>query len=156
MIKRVKKDCIVFYGAVNAEKHSAFDHVISYNLLNDKTYLLKNADLTAQAAVGIAVPVLPTTPFLLLAAFFYARSSQRFHDALLGNRLFGSYIRNYVERRGMTRRSKVATLALLWLGIGLAATFATDILAMRLTLLLIAAGVTLHILTLRTAETTPH
>ena len=102
--------------------------------------------------VGIAVPVLPTTPFLLLAAFFYARSSQRFHDSLLSNRVVGSYIRNYVEGRGMTPRSKVATLILLWLGIALTVAFATDIFALRLILLLIAAGVTVHILTLKTAE----
>ena len=103
-------------------------------------------------AFGIVVPVLPTTPFLLLAAFFYARSSQRFHDSLLSNRVVGSYIRNYVEGRGMTPRSKVATLILLWLGIALTVAFATDIFALRLILLLIAAGVTVHILTLKTAE----
>jgi len=104
-------------------------------------------------AVGIAVPVLPTTPFLLLAAFFYARSSPRFHDALLGNRVVGNYIRNYVERRGMTLRSKVATISFLWLGIVLAAIFATDNPAVRITLLLVAIGVTTHILTLKTADT---
>lgn len=102
-------------------------------------------------AVGIAVPVLPTTPFLLLAAFFYARGSQRFHDALLANRVVGSYIRNYVEGRGMTLRSKVATLGLLWLGITLAASFATDSPILRTALLSIAVGVTIHIMALRTA-----
>ena len=102
-------------------------------------------------AVGLAVPVLPTTPFLLLAAFFYARSSQRFHDALLSNRVVGSYIRNYVEGRGMTLRSKVATLGLLWLGISLTAAFATDSSVLRTALLTVAVGVTIHIVTLKTA-----
>jgi len=103
-------------------------------------------------AIGIAVPVLPTTPFLLLAAFFYARSSQRFHDALLGNRLIGSYIRNYVERRGMTLRSKIGTVCLLWTGMALTVAFATDSPSVRITLILVAVAVTTHIVTLKTAE----
>ncbi len=53
------------------------------------------------AVVGIFVPILPTTPFLLLAAVCYARSSQRFLAWLLTNRWFGSYIKNYREGRGI-------------------------------------------------------
>jgi uncharacterized protein len=104
-------------------------------------------------AVGIIVPVLPTTPFLLLAAACYTRGSQRLYTALLHNRLVGSYLRNYLEGRGMTRRSKVWTLSLLWLGITLAAAFATESLLVRMLLAAVLAGVTIHILTIGTART---
>ena len=115
-------------------------------------FLAAGTGCVGVGAIGIAVPVLPTTPSLLLAAFFYARSSQRFHDALLGNRLVGTYIRNYVERRGMTLRSKVGTLCLLWAGIILTAVFATDSPSVRTTLLVVAVAVSTHIVTLKTAE----
>jgi len=97
------------------------------------------------AFLGILLPVLPTTPFLLLAAFFFARSSDRFLHWLLNNRLFGSYIRNYREGRGMTLRNKVFTLSLLWLTILLTVIFAIDALWLRLLLIGIASGVTIHI-----------
>ncbi|MGD2064395.1 MAG: YbaN family protein [Nitrospirota bacterium] len=63
------------------------------------------------AAVGIALPGLPTTPFLLLAAACFARSSERFYQWLLGNRVFGPMIRDWRETRSMSRRSKAIALA---------------------------------------------
>jgi uncharacterized membrane protein YbaN (DUF454 family) len=102
--------------------------------------------------VGIFVPVLPTTPFLLLAAACYARSSQRFHSWLLNNKWFGSYIRNYLERKGITLRAKIITLSLLWITIGVSAAFAVETLALKLILGIIAIGVSIHILSLRTLK----
>ena len=55
-------------------------------------------------ALGIFLPLLPTTPFLLLAAACYARSSQRFYDWLLNNKYLGQYITGYVQRRGYPLR----------------------------------------------------
>jgi len=102
--------------------------------------------------IGIFVPVLPTTPFLLLAAACYARSSRRFHSWLLNNKLFGSYIRNYLERKGITLRAKIITLSLLWITIGVSVAFAVEILALKLILVIIATGVSVHILSLRTLK----
>lgn len=67
------------------------------------------------AVLGVFLPLLPTTPFLLLASACYVRSSERLHGWLMGNRLLGGYIRNFKERRGMTVRAKVVTIVLLWL-----------------------------------------
>jgi uncharacterized membrane protein YbaN (DUF454 family) len=53
--------------------------------------------------IGIFIPVLPTTPFLLLAAACYARSSRKFHEWLLNNRWFGDYIRNYLQGKGFPK-----------------------------------------------------
>ena len=100
--------------------------------------------------IGVFLPVLPTTPFLLLAAACYARSSDRFLHWLLNNRFFGVYIRNYREGRGMARSTKILTLTALWLTLGLSAAFATSALWLRLLLAVIGAGVTIHLLHLKT------
>jgi len=102
--------------------------------------------------IGIFVPVLPTTPFLLLAAACYARSSQRFYGWLLNNKWFGNYIRNYLERKGVPLKVKVVTIALLWIAIGCSAAFAVQIPVIRLILVLIAIGVTIHVLSIPTLK----
>lgn len=100
--------------------------------------------------VGIFLPILPTTPFLLLAAFFYARSSERLLRWLLTNRWFGSYIRNYREGRGLPLREKVVTIVLLWAAIGFSTVYVVSVWWVRLVLLLIAGGVTIHLIRLKT------
>jgi uncharacterized membrane protein YbaN (DUF454 family) len=100
--------------------------------------------------VGIFIPVLPTTPFLLLAAYLFARSSERALQWLLDNRWFGSYIRNYREGKGMTARQKAITLALLWLTIGVSIIFVTDNGWIRVILIAIATGVTTHLMRMKT------
>ena len=67
------------------------------------------------AVLGLFLPLLPTTPFLLLASACYVRSSERLHGWLMGNRVLGGYIRNFQERRGVPVRAKVTTVVLLWL-----------------------------------------
>jgi uncharacterized membrane protein YbaN (DUF454 family) len=89
---------------------------------------------------------LPTTPFLLLAAACYMRSSDRFYRWLVHNRVFGAYIRNYIEGRGIPLKIKAFTISLLWLTIGLSAAFATENLIIRIVLAAVAVGVTVHIL----------
>ena len=100
--------------------------------------------------VGMFIPILPTTPFLLLAAACYARSSDRFLRWLLENRWFGAYIRNYREGRGMTRDTKLLILLALWLTLGFSAVFAASAWWLRLLLLAIGVGVSVHIFRLRT------
>ena len=108
---------------------------------------------TVAVALGVAglfLPVLPTTPFLLLAAVCFSRSSKRFYDWLLSNRWCGAYIRNYREGRGITRRQKAIAILFLWLTIGYTAGFAVSLGWVRLVLLGIAAAVTLHLLWIKT------
>jgi len=100
----------------------------------------------ALGVVGIFLPVIPTIPFLLLAAFCYARSSKRFYDWLITNRWCGAYIRNYREGRGISRQHTVLTIALLWSTIGYTAGFAVALWWVRLIFLGIALSVTAHVL----------
>jgi uncharacterized membrane protein YbaN (DUF454 family) len=106
--------------------------------------------LVILGVVGMFVPLLPTTVFLLMAAWCYARSSERFHRWLLGNRLLGSYLTNYREGRGMRVREKAVTLGLLWASIGYSLAFLGLPPWGQLVLAAIALGVTAHILMLRT------
>ena len=102
--------------------------------------------------VGIFIPILPTTPFLLLAAACYSKGSQRFYHWLLSNRWFGAYIDNYRHKRGMPLKTKIVTVALLWLTIGVSAAFAVQSLTVRIILVLIAVGVSIHILSIKTLK----
>jgi uncharacterized membrane protein YbaN (DUF454 family) len=104
---------------------------------------------TGLGIIGIFVPILPTTPFLLLAAACYMRSSERFYQWLTNNRIFGAYVRNYIEGRGMPIRTKIFTIFLLWLTIGLTIAFEVQNVVIRIVLICIAVGVTLHIVLIR-------
>lgn len=101
--------------------------------------------------LGVFLPLLPTTPFLLLAAACFARSSRRFHDWLLGHRVLGRYIRDYREGRGMPLRAKIVALALLWGSIGSSALLVVELLWVRLLLAAIAVAVTVHLVRLPTS-----
>ena len=102
--------------------------------------------------VGVFVPLLPTTPFLLLAAACFARSSERFYRWLLGNRWFGAYVRNYREGRGVPAKVKIFSIALLWIAISSSAAFVVSNLVVRIVLVVIAVGVTVHIVSIRPSK----
>ena len=100
--------------------------------------------------IGIFVPLLPTTPFLLLAAACFVRSSERLYDWLIHHKWFGTYIRHYREHRAITLRAKIVTIAMLWSVIGYTAFGVVTTWGVRALLGVIAVGVTLHLLHLKT------
>lgn len=102
--------------------------------------------------VGIFVPLLPTTPFYLLAAACFFRSSDRLYQWLIGNKWCGPYIRNYRERRAIPRHAKILALILLWGTIGHAVLVLLDPLWLRILLVAIAAGVTAYLLSFETLK----
>jgi uncharacterized membrane protein YbaN (DUF454 family) len=104
---------------------------------------------TGLGIIGIFVPILPTTPFLLLAAACYMRSSERFYRWLISNRIFGAYVRNYVEGRGIPIKIKILTILLLWLTIGLTVTFGVQNTIVRIVLICVAIGVSTHIILIK-------
>jgi len=103
-------------------------------------------------AVGVFLPILPTTPFLLLSAACYYKGSERMHQWLLSNRLFGSYVRNYKEGKGISLTGKIWTLSLLWITICLSAFYMMNNYAVQIVLFAVAIAVTIHIMTLPTAR----
>lgn len=105
--------------------------------------------LIGVSIVGIFIPVLPTTPFLLLSAALYARSSKRFYNWLINNRILGRYIKNYREGKGIPVKAKITAISILWITIGYSAIFAIEILWVRILLVIIAIGVTVHIVRIK-------
>jgi len=102
--------------------------------------------------LGIFLPLLPTTPFLLLAAACYIRSSERLYNWLMNNRWIGRYIKNYLEGKGVPLKSKVFSISALWITIGYSVFFVVNIFPVRVILILIAIGVTMHLLSIRTLK----
>ena len=118
-----------------------------------RTLLLASGTLCVVLSVlGIFLPVLPTTPFLLLAAICYARSSERFYNWLMTNRWCGEYVRNYREGRGIPLKQKVLTILLLWLTIGYAVWFVISLWWVKLIVLSIAVSVTIHLVRVKTLK----
>ncbi|MYL21598.1 DUF454 family protein [Halobacillus litoralis] len=64
--------------------------------------------------LGIVLPLIPTTPFLLLTAACYVRSSDRLYNWLMTNKWFGSYIQNYKSGRGLPMKAKISILIMIW------------------------------------------
>ena len=114
-------------------------------------YLLIAAGMvsTMVGVIGIFVPLLPTTPLLLLAAACFMRSSDRLYTALIRHKVLGMYIKNYMEKRGIPIKIKLFSIALLWAGILSSAMFATDKLWLRILLVSIAIVVSIHIMLIR-------
>lgn len=100
--------------------------------------------------IGILVPVWPTTCFLLLAGWCFARSSPRAERWLHENRLFGRYLRDYRERGIISPRVRRASLAVMWGFIGASALLVSERLWLVALLLIVATMVTLHLYTLPT------
>jgi uncharacterized membrane protein YbaN (DUF454 family) len=102
--------------------------------------------------IGIFIPILPTTPFLLLAAACYAKGSKKFYNWLINNKWLGKYIKNYQEGRGIPLNVKIITITLLWITIAFSTIIIVSNNLIRIILIIIAIGVTIHVLTIRTSE----
>jgi uncharacterized membrane protein YbaN (DUF454 family) len=99
--------------------------------------------------IGIILPVLPTTPFLIIAAACYLRGSDRMYQWMMNNRYFGDLIRNYMERKGIKPRQKAVAIFMLWFLISITLVFFLQQFYLRLILILVAVAVTIHLLRLK-------
>jgi hypothetical protein len=103
----------------------------------------------ALGILGIFIPILPTTPFFLLAAYLFLRSSKRLYRWLLTHRLFGNYIRNYIHHKAIGKGVKAFTLLLLWSTILYSVHLVHPLIWLQILLLAIATAVSIHIFSLR-------
>jgi len=142
----LKKDEGIPRDSTSSKRNMVQNRLIQWMLILTGTFFL------LLGIVGIFLPILPTTPFLLLAAACYAKSSRKLNNWLLNNRWFGNYIRNYREGKGIPLKVKVLSISFLWIVILFSAFFFITILIVRIILILIAVGVSIHILTIRTLK----
>ena len=120
-------------------------------------WLIAGMTCLVLGAIGIVLPILPTTPFLLASAACFCKSSSRMYNWLLNNKWFGDYIRNYKEGRGLPMKTKITALTVLWITIGFSTVFLLNrllppqlVLPIQLIMLAVAIGVSIHILRLPT------
>lgn len=97
--------------------------------------------------IGIVLPVMPTTPFLLLAAACFARGSSRCYQWLITHPWFGEYIKNYRDGLGIPRKIKLKAIGLLWLSISLSVLFVVDFVWAQVAMLLTATLVSVYLWT---------
>lgn len=102
--------------------------------------------------IGVFLPLLPTTPFLLLAASLYFRSSSRLYEWLLEHPYLGTYIRNFRENKAIPLRVKIVSVSLVWITLLYCAIFVVDLLLLRLFFLILASLITAHILHYKTLK----
>jgi len=125
---------------------------IVQNILIRRLLIVAGTFFVVMGIIGIFLPILPTTPFLLLAAWCYTRSSKRFYNWLINNKLFGNYIKNYREGRGVPLKVKVLSISFLWITILFSVFIIIINFWVRIILIIIAISVTIHILTIRTLK----
>jgi uncharacterized membrane protein YbaN (DUF454 family) len=104
-------------------------------------------------AVGIILPVLPTTPFILLAAGCFSASNKRLAMLLRKHPYFGSYIENYENKVGIPRKIKIRSILFLWIGLILSMII-TKVFFLQIILIMVGIGVTIHLSSLKNREDT--
>ena len=102
--------------------------------------------------LGIFLPILPTTPLLLLAAALFLRSNRGLYDWLLNHPRLGPYIRNFLEHKAIPLKIKVLSVTLVWITLLNCAIFVADHWAFRLFFIVLAAAITVHILSYKTLK----
>jgi len=99
--------------------------------------------------LGILLPLLPTTPFLLLSAFFFMRSSKKLYHWLLNHRFLGIYIYSYITFKAIDLKTKIYSITLLWITLTISMIILQNI-YLSVLLIVIGIGVSIHLLSLRT------
>ena len=115
-------------------------------------YFISGVLLVAIGVIGIFLPILPTTIFLILASACFIKSSPKANEWLRNHKILGMYIKNYQDKSGLTIKSKIFNITFLWIMISVSAIFFTELWYIRLLLLAIAVGVTIHLLMVKTKK----
>ncbi len=101
--------------------------------------------------LGIFLPLLPTTPFVLLAGYCFLKSSNRLYMWIITHKIFGKYIYNYMHHRTITLKTKITSILLLWISIITSLFFVKNLLV-KILLIFVAIGVTIHLFLLKTFD----
>ena len=118
-----------------------------------KKYLLIGAGSISLSigVIGIFIPLLPTTPLLLLSSYCYLKSSDRLYEKLINHKILGAYLHHYMKHRAIDKKTKIIAITTLWISLGISILIA-PLLFVKVLLALLGAGVTLHLLGLKTLQ----
>ena len=106
----------------------------------------------ALGIIGIFMPLLPTTPFLLLAAALFFRSSPRLYEWLLNQKRLGPYIRNFREHKAIPLRAKIVSVSMVWITLTYCAISISEQIWIKAMFILLAIGISVHILSYKTLK----
>lgn len=102
--------------------------------------------------IGIFLPIMPTTIFLIIAAAFFARNSEHLYNKLISHKKFGKMIKDYRENRGMPLKAKIISISMLTAAIMYSIFFAVNHVWLKILLAAICIGVSIYIISLNTIE----
>lgn len=131
---------------------AAFWHHYRAHVMKKIVFLLFGHFFLLLGIIGIFIPVLPTTPFLLLTAGCFLKGSERLYRWLTEHRVFGSFLHNYITHRAVTVKARIKAVVFLWTGISVSIIFFTDSIGLRIFLGFIAVAVTIHLFLLKTCK----
>ncbi|MDX9923438.1 MAG: YbaN family protein [Ignavibacteriaceae bacterium] len=120
------------------------------NYIKKSLYIACGWVFVVLGIIGIFLPVMPTTIFLIMAAACFAKSSEKFYSWLINHKKFGYLIKHYRENRGMPMRAKIIAISMLNLSILSSIIFFVDSIYIRIMLAIIAVGVTIYLISLKT------
>ena len=106
----------------------------------------------ALGVIGIILPVLPTTPFLLLAAALYVRSSEKLYQWLINQKYLGNYIRNFREHKAIPLHAKIISISMTWITLTYCSITVSEQIWVKALFLILATTITWHILTYKTLK----
>ena len=119
--------------------------------MKEKIFIILSFVSLGFGILGMFLPILPTTPFLLLSAALFAKSSTRYYQWLLNHKHFGQYIRDFRENKSIPLKLKIFSITILWATILISIIFAAKgMLWLQILLATIAIGVSIHILSFKT------
>jgi uncharacterized membrane protein YbaN (DUF454 family) len=101
--------------------------------------------------LGVFLPLLPTTVFLLLASACYIRGSDRLYKWLINNKFLGKYIKDFQEKKAMPLKAKILSISLMWISIAFSI-YKIDNLILKFILLFIGIIGTIVVLRIRTLK----
>ena len=115
-------------------------------------YLISGILLVIIGVIGIFLPLLPTTIFLILASACFVKGSPEANEWLRNHKILGVYLKNYQDKSGLSIKAKIFNITFLWLMILTSAYLFTHELYIRILLIGIAIGVSIHLLTIKTKK----
>ncbi len=117
-----------------------------------KIFLILGFIFVAFGIIGAILPLMPSTVFFILAAYFFSKSSEKFHKKLLDNKYIGRHIKNFYEKRGMPLRAKIISILSLFLTITISIILVERTPFLVVILLSVAFAVSFYIISLNTIE----